>query len=285
MSKPVFGLLLGGILGIFDGLTALISAPETRPEILGIVIGSTVKGLIAGLLIGFFARKVKSLALCILFGLVVGAFLAYLVTIGGPYLWEIVLPGSLVGIIVGFATQRYGGARAPETASRAGVLMLLLALVVPAAWAGEMPSGKVDGKAAFATLKTLAGHWDGKAEPNLPVAVNYRVTGNGTVVMQTLFAGTDHEMINMYHMVGSDLVATHYCSGGTQPHFKLDMEKSTPTELVFAFDGGTSFDPAKDGHIHNAKIILAGDGKLREEWTFWAGGKEAGTHKFDAVRK
>ena len=42
----------------------------------------------------------------------------YLVTIGGPYLWEIVLPGSLVGIIVGFATQRYGGARAPETASR-----------------------------------------------------------------------------------------------------------------------------------------------------------------------
>jgi hypothetical protein len=117
MSKPVFGLILGGILGIFDGLTALISAPETRPEILGIVIGSTVKGLIAGLLIGFFARKVKSLPLCILFGLAVGAFLAYLVTIGGPYLWEIVLPGSLVGIIVGFATQRYGGTRAPETAS------------------------------------------------------------------------------------------------------------------------------------------------------------------------
>lgn len=27
------------------------------------------------------------------------------------YVWEIVLPGSLVGLIVGFATQKYEGAR------------------------------------------------------------------------------------------------------------------------------------------------------------------------------
>lgn len=119
MNKPVFGLLLGGILGVFDGLTALVSAPETRPEIVGIVIGSTIKGLIAGLLIGYFARKVKSLPLGILFGLVVGALLAYgVVLMGNGYFWEIVLPGSLVGIIVGYATQRYGEApKSPKTAS------------------------------------------------------------------------------------------------------------------------------------------------------------------------
>lgn len=117
MNKPVFGLVLGGILGVFDGLTALISAPETKTQILGIVIGSTVKGLIAGVLIGFFARKVRSLPLGILFGLVVGAILAYLVTLGGPYFWEIVLPGSLVGVIVGYATQKYG--EAPRTSSTA----------------------------------------------------------------------------------------------------------------------------------------------------------------------
>jgi hypothetical protein len=117
MNKPVFGLVLGGILGIFDGLTALISAPETKAQILGIVMGSTFKGLIAGVLIGFFARKVRSLPLGILFGLVVGAILAYLVTLGGPYFWEIVLPGSLVGVIVGYATQKYGEApRASSTA-------------------------------------------------------------------------------------------------------------------------------------------------------------------------
>ena len=113
MKKPVFGLLLGGVLGIFDGLTALVSAPETAPGIVGIVIGSTIKGIIAGALIGWFARKVNSLALGVVFGLVVGLFLAWLVTVmnqsaGQPaYYAEIMIPGAIVGLIVGYATQRH----------------------------------------------------------------------------------------------------------------------------------------------------------------------------------
>ena len=78
MNKPVFGLLLGGVLGIFDGLSAWFY-PEVRPQIMGIVIGSTFKGLITGVCIGYFARKVNSLGLGILFGLAVGMFLAFLV--------------------------------------------------------------------------------------------------------------------------------------------------------------------------------------------------------------
>lgn len=123
MSKPVYGLLLGGFLGIFDGMSAWFSAPEVRPEILGIVIGSTFKGLVAGVLIGFFARKVRSLPLGILFGLAVGAFFAYLIAMqpnaqGGHYYWEIMLPGSLLGMIVGYATQKHGaGAGAPAMGS------------------------------------------------------------------------------------------------------------------------------------------------------------------------
>jgi hypothetical protein len=114
MKKPVLGLLLGGVLGIFDGLSALLSAPEVAPEIATIVIGSTFKGVIAGIAIGYFSHKVKSLPLGIVFGLAVGAFLAFLVasmpdpTTGKHYYWEIMLPGSLVGIIVGYATQKYG---------------------------------------------------------------------------------------------------------------------------------------------------------------------------------
>jgi hypothetical protein len=114
MKKTVLGLLLGGVLGIFDGLSALISAPEVAPGIVGIVIGSTFKGIVAGLAIGYFAQKVKSLPLGIVFGLAIGAFLAFLVAMMGDpntgkhYYWEIMLPGSLVGIIVGYATQKYG---------------------------------------------------------------------------------------------------------------------------------------------------------------------------------
>ena len=71
MNKPVFGLVLGGILGIFDGLSALLSSPEVSSQIVGIVIGSTFKGLIAGVLVGWFSKKVNSLPLGILFGLIV----------------------------------------------------------------------------------------------------------------------------------------------------------------------------------------------------------------------
>lgn len=121
MSKPLLGLILGGILGIFDGLSALISAPETAPQIVGIVIGSTFKGLIAGVLIGWFANKVDSLPMGVLFGLLVGAFFAFLVAMmpaegGEHYYWEIMLPGSVLGLIVGYATQRYGRSSRPRAA-------------------------------------------------------------------------------------------------------------------------------------------------------------------------
>ena len=76
---------------------------------LGIVFGSTIKGIIAGVLIGVFARKINSLPLGILFGLGVGAFLAWIIAfMQHGYYFQIMLPGAMVGLIVGYATQKYG---------------------------------------------------------------------------------------------------------------------------------------------------------------------------------
>jgi hypothetical protein len=113
MSKPVLGLVLGGVLGIFDGLSALVSAPNDpaiKTGIVGIVIGSMVKGLITGVLIGWFAKRTQSLGLAIVFGVAVGVTLAFLVCLlqklGGqpPYYWQIMLPGGILGVIVGYVT-------------------------------------------------------------------------------------------------------------------------------------------------------------------------------------
>ena len=108
MKKVLFAALLGGFLGIFDGLTSMISAPETRPEIATIVIGSTFKGLVAGVLIGIFARKARSMASVLIFGVLVSGFFAFLVAwLQGKYYLEIITPGALVGLIVGFAAFKY----------------------------------------------------------------------------------------------------------------------------------------------------------------------------------
>jgi len=119
MNKVWLGLLIGAILGAVDGLTAWFT-PEVRTQLMGIVIGSTVKGLIAGILIGYFAKKVNSLPLGILFGLAVGLLLAFAVAAmpnpaGKHYYFEIMLPGGIVGMIVGYATQRFG---APALSTR-----------------------------------------------------------------------------------------------------------------------------------------------------------------------
>ena len=108
MNKITYGLILGGVLGIFDGLSSWFT-PAVRPQLMGIVIGSTCKGLLVGLLIGIFARKVHSLALGVLFGLGVGLLFAFFIAyMQRNYYLQIMVPGGLVGLIVGYATQKYG---------------------------------------------------------------------------------------------------------------------------------------------------------------------------------
>ena len=123
MNKVLLGLLLGTILGAIDGMSAWFT-PEVRPEMATIIVGSTFKGLVGGVLIGFFARKVKSLPLGILFGLAIGALLALAIAAmpdaitGKHYYKEIMIPGSLVGLIVGYATQKFGATPAAASPAR-----------------------------------------------------------------------------------------------------------------------------------------------------------------------
>ena len=116
LNKPMVGVVVGAALGFFDGSTAWMY-PDARPLIATILIGSTLKGLVAGLIAGLFARKLNSVPLGILIGLAAGALVTYPVAIGDvngkSYFLEIMIPGVIVGALVGFATQRFG--KAPAT--------------------------------------------------------------------------------------------------------------------------------------------------------------------------
>lgn len=118
MNKILVGLIFGLILGALDGATAWFY-PETRPVLAGIMVGSSFKGMVVGLLSGWFARKVQSTTWGIVVGSAFGLLFAYLVaamdaTKGKPHYLEIMLPGFVVGAIIGFLTQAMG-TTAPAT--------------------------------------------------------------------------------------------------------------------------------------------------------------------------
>lgn len=277
MNKPLLGVILGGVLGAFDGLSALVSepTPEIKAGIVGIVIGSTFKGLIVGLIAGWYARKVNSVPKGLLVGALAGAFFAALICVISlvsnqpPYWVEIVIPGTIVGLIVGWATQKYGK---PALAA-----LLLATLLAPASFAQG-----VDAKTAFERLRGFAGDWKGNigTAEGPPAEVRYRVTAGGTAVFETLDPGGAYEMVSVYHLDGDELRMTHYCAGGNQPKMRLDRAASTATELRFVFEGGTNLDPEKDAHIHDGSIQLGADGAMNASWRSFANGKPGDTMVF-----
>lgn len=161
-------------------------------------------------------------------------------------------------------------------------MALILALAASGAWAGE-EAAKVDAKSAFETLKSLAGEWTFDMQGK-PAKFVYEVVSGGSVVMERQFYGTDQEMMTLYHLANGELVATHYCHMGNQPQMKLDLAKSKPGELVFAFAGGTSFDPAKDAFVHDGRIVVKDASHIEGEWNFHNGGKPQGAAKFNLSR-
>ncbi len=148
-------------------------------------------------------------------------------------------------------------------------------------------SPSISGKDAFAALKGLTGEWHGNINEKgkgPEVTVVYRVTAAGSAVLETLFPGSDHEMVTVYHLDGGKLVLTHYCAMGNQPHMALD-KRSTAEDLVFDFAGGSNVNPRKDLHMHSARIHIESPDALMGEWTAFKDGKEAEVTRFFLARQ
>jgi hypothetical protein len=164
MTKPVLGLVVGGVLGLLDGLSAWFS-PEARPILLGIVIGSTVKGLVTGVIAGLIARWKHSVALGLLSGLALGFAGSSLAAWSQPdHYFEIVLPGMLVGAIVGFVTQRYPVAVGSGVSQRSLVLVALTMVGSTLLASGVQRNAPAAAPDRLAPVAVLLGRWVGTTE-------------------------------------------------------------------------------------------------------------------------
>jgi hypothetical protein len=151
----------------------------------------------------------------------------------------------------------------------------------------DKPSAAKLAQSQFDQLKRLAGQWTGKAPHETGQhegTITYKLTSGGSAVMETAFAGTDHEMITMYHLDGDAIVLTHYCVLGNQPRMKC-VPTADAKKLDFKFSGGTNLDPAKDMHMHDATFELLSDDHIRTTWTMYSAGKPDHSSTFDLQRK
>ena len=167
------------------------------------------------------------------------------------------------------------------------VLMGAFALVANAADDKKAAKKESPADAGLERFKQLAGDWVGKAGEGKdahPVHVSYKVTSGGSTVLETITPSAEHEMVTAIHKDGDDLVLTHYCSLGNQPHMKAERS-GDDKKIAFKFAGGANIKPDKDMHMHEATFTFVDKNTLKAEWTLYKDGKAATTVAFDLKRK
>jgi hypothetical protein len=167
----------------------------------------------------------------------------------------------------------------------------LLAVTSLALAAPEIAPQSGTTSAAFQRLLSLEGTWTGKATHDAgsgktdggEVTVVYKITAARSVLEETLFPGTPHEMVTMYHPDGARVVLTHYCAAQNQPRMTLEPG-SDPNVFTFVFSGGTNMRET-DLHMHVARITFVDADHIVSVWSSMKDGKPAGEGRFDLTRK
>ena len=166
-----------------------------------------------------------------------------------------------------------------------GCLVMATVVMAEGTWgarvaeAGEGQEAVAPDSQEFSRIKNLAGRWEGTTAhmeaPAEPAVVEYKVTSGGSAVVETLFPGTPHEMVSVYHDVNGKLAMTHYCMLHNQPQLALTRADSQHLELSLADSPG--IDPARDRHMHSLSITWQDPNRLTQVWTSYEGGKPNGS--------
>mgnify|MGYP001559128827 FL=1 len=163
-----------------------------------------------------------------------------------------------------------------------GVCLFLVSCASTSAGRGHNASAQ----AQFERLKTLEGEWitvaeDGAAEAGL--TIRYHVASAGNTLVETMFPGTDEEMVTVYHKDGTDLVLTHFCAVGNQPQMRAQPGES-PDEIRFRFTGGANVDPDKSLYMSSLDVRFVDSAHTVATWTHKQPGQEPLPLRFSLVR-
>ena len=168
-------------------------------------------------------------------------------------------------------------------------LTILVAVVANGTWGEDAAKAPEPPKhEQVEKIKSLAGDWSGtfgEGKEAGQANLSYKVTAGGSAVVETIFTGTDHEMVTVYTVDHGTLVLTHYCVMGNQPHMKAAEQKDANT-IEFTCDGKPgNLDADNEAHMHTGKITWVDADHIQAEWTALKDGQPTFQAKLDVTRK
>ena len=154
----------------------------------------------------------------------------------------------------------------------------ILGLGAAAARAGEGEHPAPPASTQLEQLKSLAGRWEGTAQEGTaaeqPAVSEYKVTSGGSAVIETIFAGTPHEMVSVYHDGRNGKPAlTHYCMIGNQPEMELTSSGDKKFDFVLA---SSSPIPASEMHMHQVALTWDAPDQITQVWSSYKDGQPTG---------
>jgi hypothetical protein len=144
------------------------------------------------------------------------------------------------------------------------------------------PASPAPSNAAWESLKTLQGEWEGVYEGSMKTRVGYRLVSNGTALMETLVSPESGDMVTMYHADGPGVAMTHYCSQNTQSRMRASA--ADPKRIIFSFVDVANAPSPDSMRMTGLVVTLQSPDRFTQEWTSTAGGKSE-TGRFEFTRK
>lgn len=142
-------------------------------------------------------------------------------------------------------------------------------------------------QAQFQRLAGMTGDWVTQGAHDgmeAGAVMSWRTTAGGSALQETLFAGSPHEMVSVYTMDGKDLMMTHYCMEGNQPHMR-SLAGGSPDHIILECQGGGNMQSCEEAHMHKGEFSFRADGSVDVSWTRWEEGVAAGSVMMTLRRK
>ena len=134
------------------------------------------------------------------------------------------------------------------------------------------PVASPSSKVSLDSLKKLEGRWESaKDKDGQKETIVYKLTSGGAALEETLFPGTDHEMVSVYYQSGDTVAMTHYCMLGNRPQFQALNAGSN--EIEFKMVESPGINQEIDRHMHHIDMKFIDASHIDIQWQGMANGK------------